>query len=473
MGHSMNYFVSGDSYSDLNALKNAGIIDFHFVIHGGGVIPNAQVVVDCNNVGLSPILNNGNDGTAGWWGSNDYNQKIAAQGWHAVGGESEQAPEIDSIMDNLIFLDYGGQGTAGGTNDNIWYQTHTAPVHGHGCAAYLETYDNASNFWGWNVLSGGVLAAKAHGVKEIGIMVGSWMLTHSSAQNYIDLANAFEANGVTCAGLGIWAGYNNNANVIYNRFASWYNTWMSIWPPSNVTMKNRFAGVSPPPPAAKHVPHIWCGMVDQPDYSKTNLQVGGTVGTEGRQGWLDTSTSDWATSESLTAAEKAALVTPVLLGARDANGNNMGIATVTPNADGDFSAIIPSPSAAGSVHYNWKGATGNFGAEMVINWTAPPPTPGNPIVHLSAEYTIDHKTGLDRIRGMARDADNKPSTGRMTGLWSYNEGTKEWKGIAWVRVDSNGYYEYDLTALLPPGSYILQIRTNDGVSLDATEYERK
>ena len=261
MTHQMVYFVSGDSYSDLHALRSGGIIDLHYVIHGGGSSAPAQVVADCNAAGLSPVLNNGNDGAAGWNGSDSYNANLAAQGWHAVGGESEQAAEIDSIMDHLIFLDYGGEGTAGTaeengvnelgeplkSNDCVWCATHPAPVHGHGAASYMETYDSATNFWGWNVLSQGVQSAKAHGVKEIGICVGTWMLNHSSAQDYINLAQAYEANGITCAGIGVWGGYNNNANNIYNTFASWFKAWQAIWPPTNVTMKNRFTGPTPTP----------------------------------------------------------------------------------------------------------------------------------------------------------------------------------------------------------------------------------
>jgi hypothetical protein len=196
---------------------------------------------------MSPILNNGNDGSAGWNGSDSYNADIAAQGWHAVGGESEQADEIDSIMNHLIFLDYGGQGTGGGTNDDVWNVTHPGSVHGFGAAGYYETYDASTNFWGWNVVGSGMLHAKAHGVKEIGIMVGTWMINHSSPQDYIQLAQDMEANGITCAGIGVWGGYGNNANNVYNQFASWFQQWQSIWPPETRTMKQRF-GSAPPPP---------------------------------------------------------------------------------------------------------------------------------------------------------------------------------------------------------------------------------
>ena len=247
MAHSMVYGVSGDSYSDLKALRSAGIIDCHFIIHGGGSSPPGNFVADCNAAGVSPVLNNGNDGGAGWNGSDLYNANVAAMGFHAVGGESEQADEIDSIMNHLIFLDYGGEGTGGGTNDCVWCSTHSAPVHGFGAASYMETYDSATNLWGWDVMSQGMLSAKAHGVKEIGLCVGTWMINHSSAQDYINIAQQMEANGVTCAGMVVWGGYGSDMNNVYNEFASWFQTWMAAYPPTNVTMKNRFADPAPTP----------------------------------------------------------------------------------------------------------------------------------------------------------------------------------------------------------------------------------
>ena len=119
VNHSMVYGVSGDSYNDLKALRSSGIIDCHFIIHGGGSSPPTNFVADCTAAGVSPVLNNGNDGAAGWNGSDSYNANVAAMGFHAVGGESEQAPEIDSIMNHLIFLDYGGEGTAGNIQDGL------------------------------------------------------------------------------------------------------------------------------------------------------------------------------------------------------------------------------------------------------------------------------------------------------------------------------------------------------------------
>jgi len=398
--HSMVYFVSGDSYSDLHALRSGGIIDLHYVIHGGGSSAPAQVVADCNAAGLSPVLNNGNDGAAGWNGSDSYNANLAAQGWHAVGGESEQAAEIDSIMSHLIFLDYGGEGTGGGTNDCVWCQTHSAPVHGFGAASYMETYDSATNFWGWNVLSQGVKSAKAHGVKEIGICVGTWMINHSSAQDYINLAQAYEANGITCAGIGVWGGYGNNANNIYNQFSSWFKAWQAVWPPTNVTMKNRFSGPTPTP---AHIPHIWCGLVGQSTLYTGTQPVGTTVGTSGMQGWLDTATQDWVPATNLTAAEKAALIVPVTL-----LQNGVATKTATPDANGNFSATITSPNA-GVVHYNWKGNTGDTGRDMAITWT-----PAKTVTTISEMAVVTSGANTDKF---VIGSDNAVWWKRNTNAW--------------------------------------------------------
>jgi hypothetical protein len=241
----MVYFIAGDSYSDLSAIRNAGIVDVHLVIHGGGVTPPQQFVTDCNNAKVSPICNCGNDGANGDGGDPQYYTRMAAMGYHAGGGESEKADEMDRCMDNIIFLNYGGEGL--NPEDDVFSGVHPAVVHGKGCASYMETYDSATNFWGWNVVGQSMLNAKAHGVKEIGICVGSWMINHSTAQNYIQLAQDMEAHGITCAGIGVWSGYGNNMNSLLNEFGSWYKAWQAVWPPETRTMKERFTGPTPTP----------------------------------------------------------------------------------------------------------------------------------------------------------------------------------------------------------------------------------
>jgi len=269
MSHSAVYYIAAESYNDLKAIRSGGIIDTHLVVHGGGVTPSAQFFTDCKNAGTSPIVNNGNDGVAGWNGQDSYNANLAAMGAHAIGGESEQAPEIDSIMRHTRFLDYGGQGTGGGTNNDVWNVTHPGNVSGYGAAGYYETYDASTNLWRWPTLGPGMLHAKSHGVKEIGLMVGNWMMAakctrsngtfdhaayakaikaRSTAQDYVDIANSMEANGVQFAGIGIWAGYGSNMNSLYNQFASWYKEWQAIWPANMKTMKERYEGTGPTPP---------------------------------------------------------------------------------------------------------------------------------------------------------------------------------------------------------------------------------
>jgi hypothetical protein len=244
--HKMVYGIAAETYSDLAALAKAGIIDFHLVQHGGGITPSAQFPKDCIAVGGSPVLNNGNDGGAGWDGTSNYYKNVAALGYMAAGGESEQAAEIDSIMDNLTFLDYGGEGTGGGTNDDVWNVTHPASVHGFGAVSYLETYDSATNLWGWNVMGSGMRHALLHGVKEIGLLVGNWMINHSSAQDYVNIANQMEANGITCSGIVVWAGYGSNMNSLYSQFAPWFQAWQAIWPPETRTLGQRLSGTPAP-----------------------------------------------------------------------------------------------------------------------------------------------------------------------------------------------------------------------------------
>ena len=73
------------------------------------------------------------------------------------------------------------------------------------------------------------------------------MIGHSTAQDYIQLAQDMESNGITCAGIGVWSGYGNDINNLLNTFASWYSAWQAIWPPNMTTMKNRFTSPGPGP----------------------------------------------------------------------------------------------------------------------------------------------------------------------------------------------------------------------------------
>ena len=329
----MVYGVSGDSYNDLKALRSAGIIDCHFIIHGGGSAPPTGFVADCNAAGVSPVLNNGNDGSMGWSGSDSYNANVAAMGFHAVGGESEQADEIDSIMDHLIFLDYGGEGTGGGTNDCVWCSTHSAPVHGFGAASYMETYDSATNLWGWDVMSQGMLSAKAHGVKEIGLCVGTWMINHSSAQDYINIANQMEANGVTCAGIVIWGGYGSDMNGVYNEFASWFQQWQAIWPPETRTMKQRYGSAPPPPPVNTVTPADFSYGLHAVDPVKKTITFTGSM---------------YDASKKLVANAQINLDRSAKRGIKDSSWKPVGSAVS--NANGNYTFTAPLASGA---NYFW------------------------------------------------------------------------------------------------------------------------
>ena len=386
MTHTAPYGISAETYNDLKAIRAANIVDTCIVMHGGGAAPPTQFPIDAKAAGTSVLANNGNDGVGGWDGTAQYYQRMASLGYVGCGGESEQQAEIDSLMQNLIFIDMGGEGTPGGYQDDIWRVTHPGPVSGHGAACRFETYDSNSNFWGWNVIGQAVKDAASHGVKEIGILIGNWMLYHAALKEcqasgepiekayadkikalkavdeYIQLGKDIEANGYTFAGMWVWAGYGSNMNSLYQQFAPWYQAFMAVWPADMRTMDVRY-GTAPTP---AHIPHIWCGLVGQATLYTGTQPVGASVGTYGQQGWLDTNTKNWVPAANLTAAEKAALIVPVTL-----LQGGAAIKTVTPDANGGFSATVTS-SNAGALHYNWKGNTGDTGPDMTVTWTAIP-----------------------------------------------------------------------------------------------------
>lgn len=277
--HAVAYRIDGAAYSDLHALRAGGIIDVDYIVHGGGNYPPQQFINDAIAAGLTPGLNNGNDGIAGWDGTVAYVQKLKQMGLVVVGGESEQAAEIDAYMDNgIIFLDLGGEGTPGGYQDDIWRVTHPGKCHGAGAVSYFETYDSSTNFWDWSVIGQACLDAKAHGVSEIGILIGSWMqaqkvtkktgdkltvdheayfkaiASHSTPQNYLDLAAAIEAHGIRFAGFYIWGGYGFNMNSLYAQFKAWIDQFQAVWPPTDITMANRIGNSPVPTPTPNPVP---------------------------------------------------------------------------------------------------------------------------------------------------------------------------------------------------------------------------
>jgi len=467
MGHKMVYGIAGSACSNMAALKGAGMIDFHLVVRGGSApTTNSWFVQTCNDNGVSPVFNNGNDGIPGANGYdyNSYYAQVAAIGWHAAGGESEPNAEWKAIMANMIGMDYGGEWNCCNDLSNIWvHQMSGERVSGHGMAAYLETYVGVCGVYlCHDAVVKAAVACRDAGCKEVGLMIGGWMVNHGvGAQPYINMINAIEAQGVTVSGIVLWWGTGTDMNSTYNVNAQVIRDLQAIWPPDMRTLKERFAGNIPPTPSAKHIPHIWCGMVDQPDLNKTNVQLGGTVGTNGIQGWLDTSTNDWAKPESLTAEEKAAIVKPVTLGSRDAAGSNAWVAEVTPNADGNFSAIIPSPSAAGVVHYNWAGATDDFGVEMAINWTAPPPP-----------TSIDYfREGIEAnsfwLRGDVKDANGNIIKNSHVDVYASIRNLETWELLENVWLvggesdESTGYFNWKV-ACDKPGIYDAYIITLNG-----------
>jgi hypothetical protein len=107
--------------------------------------------------------------------------------------------------------------------------------------------------------------------------------------------------------------------------------------------------------------HIWCGVTGAPTtslYSKT-VNVNDSVSISGAQGWV-TQAGGWIANKPDA--------TTISIVQKDPAGNLTTIGTVKPNAKGNFSATIPSPKKTGVYHYNAKGASGNWGHDIVITW---------------------------------------------------------------------------------------------------------
>jgi hypothetical protein len=224
-------------------------------------------------------MNNGNDGISGCSGyePNSYYKTVASLGWHAAGGESEPAAEWNAIMANLIGMDYGGEWNCCTDLSNIWvHQMKGQKVSGKGMAAYLETYVGVCRVdLCPDAVVNAAVACKNAGCKEVGLMIGNWMINHGfNAQSYINIIQAMEAKGVTCAGVVLWAGYGADMNSVYNQNASIIKALQAVYPPNMTTLKNRFTGTPGKPTAQGISVSESDPMVNEPVTITAQLKAG-------------------------------------------------------------------------------------------------------------------------------------------------------------------------------------------------------
>jgi hypothetical protein len=245
--HKMVYGISGALVTEpeIVKMKAGGIADFWQVVHAGAA-PDPEFVAKCVRQGVTPCFQNGNDGVPGWDGTAMYYQRAAAAGYPASGGESEQRDEIHAIMDNQIFGNFGGDfgGCTEGFSD-LFYGYHPMAgqtASGHGISSWLETYTTSVELC-YRVVDAAI-NAKKHGSREAGFMIGNWMPV--TAAPYIAMAKSMEAQGYICDGFNVWLGHGSRMWDTYQKWRGVLDELMAIWPPDMRTMKDRFAGETPP-----------------------------------------------------------------------------------------------------------------------------------------------------------------------------------------------------------------------------------
>lgn len=249
MGHSMVYGIGGSTFSDMNALWDAGFVDFHVAYEGSCPGADSSFVNACNSLGASPIMNNGNDNPSGC--SAGYYASLASAGYMAAGGESEQADEDLAIMNNLIFMNYGGEFDCCNQLSDIY--AHGMPSStGKGTASYLETYVGVCGVYlcDASTIAASCQSAWNHGCKEVGIMIGGWGAGHGwGASSYLDMISTIESvTKKPCSGVVLWWGVGIDGNSNYNTSKGIMDAIMAEYPPNKVNIKKRFAGVGPPTP---------------------------------------------------------------------------------------------------------------------------------------------------------------------------------------------------------------------------------
>jgi hypothetical protein len=248
VGHSMVYGISGSTFSDMHALWNAGFVDFHVAFEHSCPGADSGFVSACSGLGASPIMNNGNDGASNCSGS--YYASLASAGYMAAGGESEQASEDTSIMDNIIFMNYGGEFDCCNQLSDIY--AHGMPSStGKGTASYLETYVGVCGTYlcDANIIAASCKSAWDHGCREVGIMIGGWGAGHGwGAQSYLNMISTIErVTGKQCSGVVLWWGVGTDGNSTYSTNKSIMDAIMAVYPPNKTNIKKRFTGVGPGP----------------------------------------------------------------------------------------------------------------------------------------------------------------------------------------------------------------------------------
>ncbi|MGD0331315.1 MAG: hypothetical protein ABSB40_12870 [Nitrososphaeria archaeon] len=236
------YQVVAGSIGDWNLIKNNHFIDVGTGCHGYRQA-NLGIVGTCNQLGLTPMVMSGNDGTSNSAGEdpNTVGAYLRSLGFQAVGGESTEEGEANALASHLAFETWGGSYGEGDLDPFLAYRLGAGKKTNW--VAYLEPYTNYNMY----VQATINVCVKSWdlGCSEVGVLVAQGK---GNLNDYINIANGVIAARGKFSGFCFWTGCIYSTNDIINNTMGIIQGLQARFPPETRTMDVRLKGGSQPTP---------------------------------------------------------------------------------------------------------------------------------------------------------------------------------------------------------------------------------
>jgi hypothetical protein len=248
------YQVVAGSIGDWNNIKNHHFVDVGTGCHGYHEA-NLGIVGTCNNLGLTPMVISGNDGTSNCAGEdpNTVGAYLASLGFQVVGGESTDQGEADTLQNHLVFETLGGSYGEGDLNPFQPYRLGNNKKSNY--VAYIEPYTNYNMYLQETIDV--CCAAWDVGCKEVGVVVAQGK---GDANFFTQVADGVISARGKFSGFCFWTGCIYSTDDIINNTLGVLGGLQSQFPPDTRTMSQRFKGVTPVKPKPVTPPYDYANI---------------------------------------------------------------------------------------------------------------------------------------------------------------------------------------------------------------------
>ena len=249
------YQIVTGSIGNWNNIKNNHFIDVGTGCHGYREA-NLNIVGECANLGLTPMVMSGNDGTSNCNGEDPdtVGAYLHNLGFQAVGGESTSQAEADTLQNHLVFETFGGSYGEGDLNPFEPYRLGNNKKSNY--VAYIEPYTDYNMYLQETIDV--CCAAWDVGCKEVGVLVTQGK---GDVNFYTSVAEGVIAARGKFSGFCFWTGCIYSTDDVIANTGEFISGLQSKFPPTNVTMENRIKGVKPTPPKPTPPPYDYAGSI--------------------------------------------------------------------------------------------------------------------------------------------------------------------------------------------------------------------